>query len=141
MEEIRELLKGLTISQGVFYHGWVSKEKLSIAWKCADIWFYPCKFEETFCLTALESATSKTLAITNHLAALQETVGTRGVIISGDSTNLEWQEKALKSIEFIQHPDNKHIKDQLINLNYEWSKEHHWKNQAERYFKKYIQDA
>jgi glycosyltransferase involved in cell wall biosynthesis len=137
MEEIRELLKGL---EGIFYHGWVSKEKLAIAWKSADIWFYPCKFAETFCLTALESATSKTLVITNNLAALQDTVGNRGCVISGDASTLEWQENALKVLEFIQKPENKQYKDECINRNYQWSQEHHWKTRAELYFKKYIQE-
>jgi len=133
MNEIRDLLSVNNSSQGVFYHGWVSKEKLANAWKYADVWFYPCKFAETFCLTALESAATKTLAITNDLAALQETVGNRGVIISGDVTDLEWQENALKAIEFIQHPDNKHKKEQLIKINYEWSQENHWETRAVNY--------
>ncbi len=39
---------------------------LEDAWKTADIWFYPCTFMETFCLTALEAAKSKTFVITRR---------------------------------------------------------------------------
>ena len=56
---------------GINYKGWVSKQELAEGWKQADIWFYPCTFMETFCLTALEAAASKTFVITNDLAALQ----------------------------------------------------------------------
>jgi hypothetical protein len=53
---------------------------------------------ETFCLTALEAASSKTFAITNDLAALQNTVGNRGAIINGDPTTQTWQDLALQKL-------------------------------------------
>ena len=62
----------------IYYHGWFDKQTLADAWLSADIWFYPCIFMETFCLTALEAATTRTFAVTNDLAALQNTFGDRG---------------------------------------------------------------
>ena len=50
--------------------GWCKKSELAQAWKEADFWFYPCTFMETFCLTALEAASSQTLVISNDLSAL-----------------------------------------------------------------------
>ena len=58
----------------IYYYGWVSKKVLSEAWTTSDIWFYPCTFMETFCLTALEAAITKTLVITNNLAAFVKVV-------------------------------------------------------------------
>lgn len=124
-------------NRGIIYHGWVSKEKLSKGWSDAEIWFYPCKFAETFCLTALEAATSKTLAITNNLAALQDTVGDRGVSIEGDVETIEWQEKALKKLEEILN--NKEEKERLINKNYEWAKEHTWEKRTLDLINKYVE--
>jgi len=123
---------------GINYYGWVNKKELADAWLSADIWFYPCTFMETFCLTALEAASSKTLAITNHLAALQDTVGNRGVIINSDATTQEWQDQALKQIFYYMDEANKREKEQLININYEWSLSLSWEKQANKLIKEYI---
>ena len=114
----------------IYYHGWVNKKTLANAWLTADIWFYPCTFMETFCLTALEAAATKTLVITNHLAALQNSVGNRGIIIKGDATTEEWREKALgKIFKVMDSTDNK-MKNVLIEANYEWAKDMSWENRA-----------
>lgn len=85
MGEIRDLLSAYAADEvtadTITVHGWVDKATLSAAWRSADIWFYPCIFEETFCLTALEAATAGVLVVTNGIAALQTTVGDRGIII------------------------------------------------------------
>jgi hypothetical protein len=87
-------------------------------------------------LTALESATTKTLAITNNLAALQNTVGDRGVSIEGDVTTEEWQEKALNAIvDILNNPERK---QELINKNYEWAKEHTWEKRATTFYNQFL---
>jgi GR25 family glycosyltransferase involved in LPS biosynthesis len=111
-------------------HGWVDKKTLGEYWKKSHIWFYPCKFVETFCLTALEAAVSKTIAITNDLGALQDTVGNRGIIIPGNSETDEWQSRALNHLfTYMDTPENKKY---LIQKNYEWALEHSWKNRASK---------
>lgn len=122
--------------KGIRYHGWVDKKKLADGWKRADIWFYPCKFEETFCLTALEAASTKTLAITNNLAALSTTVGDRGVVIEGNVVSEEWQEKALNQIVNILN--NKEEKQRLIEENYAWSQSHTWEIKSIEFMNNYI---
>jgi predicted O-methyltransferase YrrM len=139
MDEIRRLLntyKQQPNSLNIFYHGWVSKKVLAKAWKQADIWFYPCIFMETFCLTALEAAASKTLAITNDLAALQNTVGNRGIIVKGNPMSQEWQEQALQHIFGIL--TNKSVKNNLIQLNYEWAVSQTWEIQATKLLNNFI---
>jgi predicted O-methyltransferase YrrM len=141
MNQIRILLNDYSKRDnglGVFYHGWVKKSVLEEAWKKADIWFYPCTFMETFCLTALEAACSKTLAITNDLAALQNTVSDRGIIIKGDPREVEWQEKALEEVKKYLSNENLLVKNSLIERNYNWSKTLSWKSQAEKFLDLYI---
>ena len=118
-------------SLNIFYHGWVKKSVLSEAWKKSDIWFYPCIFMETFCLTALEAAASKTLCITSDLAALQNTVADRGIIIQGNPMTSKWQEQALEQIKLILNGDEKR-KFKYIQKNFEWSMNITWKNQANK---------
>jgi tetratricopeptide (TPR) repeat protein len=136
MREIRNLLVKYQ-NKNIVYHGWVDKQTLANAWHTADIWFYPCIFMETFCLTALEAATTKTLAITNDLAALQNTVGNRGVVIKGDPMTTQWQTDALQQLFYYMDPLHQEEKRQLINSNYEWAEKLTWKNQADRLLKEY----
>ena len=127
-----------TNRMNIYYHGWVDKKTLAAAWMKADIWFYPCTFMETFCLTALEAAASKTLVITNNLAALQNTVGNRGVIIKGDPKTEEWREKALKKVFKIMDKTNENLKNTLIQTNYEWAMDLSWENRAKLLLDTYI---
>lgn len=137
MNKIKQLLElHLERNVGIHYHGWVSKSELANAWKTSSIWFYPCTFMETFCLTALEAASSKTFVIANDLAALQNTVGNRGCIIKGDPTTIEWQNEALEKIYFYLNNSNEQTK--FINDNYLWAKKLSWKIQAEHLLTKYI---
>jgi GR25 family glycosyltransferase involved in LPS biosynthesis/predicted O-methyltransferase YrrM len=138
LEEIRNILKAYKIiySDSIINHGWVSKKVLSDYWKQTSIWFYPCKFKETFCLTALEAALTKTLAITNGLAALEDTVGSRGITIDGDVITEEWQTKAFEQICLAL--DNPESINHLIEENYRWAKMHSWENQATKLLSNYI---
>jgi len=141
MIQIRDLMTEYGVEQNnmnIYYHGWVNKETLGNAWLSSDIWFYPCTFMETFCLTALEAALTKTLVITNNLAALQNTVGHRGVIIKGDAKDIEWQEKTLLKIKKYLDPKNVHLKNELIERNYEWACKLSWENQAKKLLHEYI---
>lgn len=120
---------------GIKYHGWVDKKTLANAWKKAQYWFYPCIFMETFCLTALEAAMSKTLAITNDLAALQTTVGNRGIVITGNPLEEKWREEALNEIFKVM---DKGGDNDLVNKNYEWASGLPWQKRAETFLEQYV---
>jgi glycosyltransferase involved in cell wall biosynthesis len=135
LDEYKNLPNGLNIK----YYGWVDKKTLADSWLSSDIWFYPCTFMETFCLTALEAALTKTLVITNDLAALQNTAGDRGVIINGDANTSEWQQNALSEIKkYICTNDYLNSKNELINKNYKWAETLSWENQARKLIDTYI---
>ena len=145
MNEIKQLLKFYLSNEeknnyGIFYHGWVSKKELADGWKSSSFWLYPCTFMETFCLTALEAALSKTFVITNDLAALQNTVGDRGIIIKGDPTTNEWKTNALN--EVFKYLDNNNIQpnnfNEFIAKNYNWATSLSWENQANKLLNNYI---
>jgi len=127
MKEVKRLLREV---QGVVYNGWVPKETLARAWEQSEYWLYPCKFEETFCLTALEAAVSKTLAVTNNLAALEDTVGDRGVITHGSPLDESWQDECLSKL--FQYMDGTLDKGTLLEKNYEWSQTLTWRGQAKK---------
>jgi hypothetical protein len=121
MKEIKETIH----QEQVVLHGWVSKSDLMDAWNRTDYWLYPCIFEETFCLTALEAAISKTRVITNGLAGLAETAK-YGIIVPGDPFSREWQNKILEQLKSEYYPDS------LIEQNYTFAKSLSWKKQTDK---------
>jgi predicted O-methyltransferase YrrM len=127
-------------TMNIHYYGWVNKETLSFAWLTSDIWFYPCTFKETFCLTALEAAITKTFVITNDLAALQNTVSDRGILIRGDATDETWQKTALETIKkyLSLSTQDLQVKQELIEKNYRWASELSWENQSNTLLKEHI---
>ena len=134
MQQIRDLLDQTENNKklNIFYYGWVKKAELADAWKTSQYWFYPCTFMETFCLTAVEAALSKTLAITNGLAALQNTVGDRGICIPGDPSTVEWQDAALGELFSIMEDGASQKREELMERNYEWASKMSWENQAKK---------
>lgn len=123
-------------NENIYYHGWVNKSNLYEAWQTSEYWLYPCTFMETFCLTALEAALYKTCVITNGIAALENTVGNRGIIVPGDPMAQKWQTTALSKLFEIM--ENNEKREKLINKNYNWAVQLSWENQAEKLMNDYL---
>lgn len=117
-------------------HGWVKGEILREFWAKAHVWFYPCTFKETCCLTSWEAAASKTLVVTNNLAALKSSVGSRGVIIEGDAREELWHNQALEKMFKVL--DNG-LENEYINKNFEWVKTKNFNIVVNDFVKKYIE--
>ena len=143
MKLIQNIIMDENREKSIIYHGWTSKKDLANNWLSSDIWFYPCTFIETFCLTALEAALTKTFVITRNFGSLAETVANRGVFL--DSNNLEdpytieWQEKAL--IDLFSILGNKDLKDNLIEDNYNWARNMSWETRANLFIKEQLYDT
>jgi hypothetical protein len=130
MNEIKKLLK--INKKGITLHGWVAKDILAEWWSKTEFWLYPCIFEETFCLTALEAAISRTCVITNGLAALSETAK-NGITIPGNPLEKEWQKRCLETLfELMKSPGKKELS---VNNNYLWAKNMDWESQAKKFMK------
>lgn len=112
----------------VVFHGFVGKEQLYESWSESDFWLYPCIFEETFCLTALEAAITKTLIISTPLAALTETINDRGFMIEGNPLSNEWQEKVVNL--FSEIFQGKIDYEEMIESSYRWASSLKWENRA-----------
>uniref|UniRef100_A0A6C0H5T1 Glycosyl transferase family 1 domain-containing protein n=1 Tax=viral metagenome TaxID=1070528 RepID=A0A6C0H5T1_9ZZZZ len=135
-ESLVEIKKMLEYLPNVKNYGWVNKEELSKAWKESEYWLYPCIFLETFCLTALECAASKTVAITSKLGALNDTVNTRGLMIEGDANTEIWQKKCLNELFKLMGDSEK--KKYYIKENYRWALKNTWKKRAKDLLENYL---
>lgn len=131
MDEVDKLLEEQ--KEYITNHGWVSKKVLQEYWKRSEIWLYPCTFQETFCITALEAGASKTLAIATDLAGLNDTIGDRGILISGDPRSEEWQDMAIDKLM-----ENRKRMDELLESNRRWAEEYDWEKIAIKFVEMYI---
>jgi len=138
MVRVRELLEKYKEGYNIHYHGWVGKQELANAWLSSEYWLYPCTFMETFCLTALEAALSNTIVISNDLAALQNTVGDRGLVIKGDVRTDSWQNECIDRLFKLM--ENPKLKRELLDKNYKWASQLSWKGQAAKLLNEYLYD-
>jgi glycosyltransferase involved in cell wall biosynthesis len=117
-KEMDEIDRLLAEQPNVVNHGWVNGDTLRKCWSESQVWLYPCTYVETCCLTAYEAAASRTLVISNHLAALKDSIGNRGIIIDGDASMPEWHDKAYDAVCNVF--DEKVDWKPLVESNYKW---------------------
>lgn len=83
---------------GVFYHGKVDQKRLAEEYESAGVWAYPTWFTETSAISAMEAQAAGLSIITSPIAALNETVGDRGVMIPGDWLSQSYQDKFIDAV-------------------------------------------
>jgi len=71
-------------TEGVVFHGRISPSELARHFRCASVWAYPDWFHETSCITAMQAQAAGLRIVTSSLAALNETVADRGVLLTED---------------------------------------------------------
>lgn len=124
-EYMAEVDRLLLLMEGVTVRGWVSKPELAEAYGKADYWLYPCVFEETFCLTALEAVSCGAVGIAPPLAALQHMPL---CFVEGDAKTREWADAALATIlRFEAQPK---LKQQYRTNGLQFAMERSWFRQA-----------
>jgi hypothetical protein len=71
-----------------------------------------------------------------NLAALNNTVGNRGLLVEGDATTETWQNLTIDLL--FNYLNNVNTKMELVNKNYEWAMTLSWKTQSEKLLERYI---
>lgn len=121
--EIQSIMDSLS-SQGVIYRGRVPQQDLAQEFMGAGAWLYPTWFTETSCITAMEAQAAGLRIVTSPIAALQETVGTRGTMIRGDWLSKEYQDQFTEAaIQALTKPEDYLERDKLrafALLNFNW---------------------
>ena len=131
MRQIKSLLYDLR-DEGIVYKGWTSKEELSESWGEASVWFYPTTFLETFCLTALEAAVSRTLAVSFPIGSLVETIGDRGLLINRNVLSVEGREMVLGELFSLLLGESRR-REEMIERNYSWGKKKTWEERGKAF--------
>lgn len=121
---LKELIKNHE-EHGVIYHGRTDQETLANAMLSSGVWAYPSWFAETSCISAMEAQAAGLRVVSSSLAALNETVGSRGVLISGDWLSAEYQNAWVKSVvDSMRNPpreDDRNEISQYIKKHNDWS--------------------
>ncbi|HEY8096356.1 MAG TPA: glycosyltransferase family 4 protein, partial [Methylobacter sp.] len=101
---------------GVVYHGRVNQVDLAHHFMSAGVWSYPTWFVETSCITAMEAQAAGLRIITSPIAALNETVGPRGVMISGDWLSSSYHDAFVDAVvaAMLKSDDS----DRQVNIDY-----------------------
>ena len=118
------LCRGLA---GVVHHGRLPQRVLLPYLQTAEVWFYPTRFRETFCITALEMQYARVLAVCSRLAALEETVGDRGVLIDDPDAD-DFAERALAAL--LELLDDRARQQALRERAHSWAAEQTWQARA-----------
>ncbi len=126
-EELETQLRGLP---DCHVHGSVRQDQLAREFLKSSILFYPCHFEETSCITAMEAQAAGCVVLSSELAALPETVGEAGILISGQAGTPDYNRKFLEAADRLLTNDD--LFQQLSNKGREQSKNYSWKSVAKR---------
>lgn len=97
----------------VVFHDRVSQDELAVEFMSSGVWAYITAFTETSCLTAMEAQAAGTRIVTFPIAALNETVGTRGKMIPGEWTDPSSQSLFVDAVVKSMQDDNDSDRAQL----------------------------
>jgi glycosyltransferase involved in cell wall biosynthesis len=95
---IAELKKLLAETEGVQFHGRQHQDRLAEEFLKSGVWAYPTWFHETSCITGMEAQAAGLRIVTSPIAALNETVGSRGTMISGNWLSAPYKEKFVNAV-------------------------------------------
>lgn len=128
-----DLVRRMSETEGVFFHGKVPYERMIDEFMSSDVWLYPNIFLETFCTSALEAQASKCVCVTRNFGSLGEVVGDRGIVVTGDPASEEFKNETIKKL--INTLENKEVKENLQNKAQGWALQKSWANRALEWIK------
>lgn len=106
--------------KGVTYHGTVSQNELHEWQMKSEYWLHPTNYEETYCITALEMQYSKVIPVTTNVAALNEVIGNRGILLDSNETN----DAFIAIIKQLKRSPG--LKKVYTDKGYQWAKQQSW---------------
>ena len=115
----------------IFLENRLKQEEIAIELLKSDIFFYPCTFPETYCISVVEAMISKCLIVTTDYAGLGEIVKHKAITVPHPiSDNID---KLINKLYFVlERPD---LKDHFIKKSYDWAYKQSYKNLAEEWIK------
>ena len=114
--------------EGVSFIGAVDQKSLYKIIAETDYWLYPTRYEETYCITALEMQAMKTCILTCNYGALGDTVFNRGILIEPEENDDILFLQLLNHFLYLEHQPTD--KQKMVERAYDWSASQSWLNRA-----------
>lgn len=95
----RSLGSVLEAMPGCTVHGNVRQERLAREFMQSAVLAYPNTFDETFCVTAAEAQAAGCAVVASSRAALPETVGEAGILISGLPGSAGYEDDFVEAVD------------------------------------------
>ena len=92
-KDYKALFQRAESMENVNYHGYASNEEIRDALSRSHVFAYPCTWEETSCLTAIEAGMAGLNLVTTNLGALYETINSWGRLVGYDSNKVNLTRK------------------------------------------------
>ncbi|MBN8554972.1 MAG: glycosyltransferase family 4 protein [Deltaproteobacteria bacterium] len=127
-----ELLEeSLKKTSGVVMRGSVKQSELAREFMKSSVLFYPCDFEETSCITAMEAQAAGCVVLSSALAALPETVGDAGILIEGRPRSPHYKQQYVDACDRLLSDDT--LFEKLSTRGKERAKDFSWAKTAKRF--------
>ncbi len=123
MALINNLEQQIKNTDGIVFHDRVNQDELAKEFLSAGVWCHPTWFQETSCITAMESRMASLHIVSTKLGGLIETVGDHGVLLEGEWTSPEYQQKFIdETIKALNTPEREcsGVEFSLIELAQLW---------------------
>jgi len=130
-EKEQRLFEDLKKMDGCFVHGPVKQRELSREMMRSAVWIYPTAFRETSCISAMEAQAAGCAIITSALAALPETVGQAGGLLTEIPGSQEYLNKFIEETDKILTDEK--LLDSLSYKALEQAKNYDWKARAKSF--------
>ena len=126
-EEIKKKFSHLK-NYGVSFLGALSQSELYDIIAETDYWLYPTRYEETYCITALEMQALGTFILTSKFSALRDTVSDRGVLIDLHDNDSTFFKNFLKELFYLE--SNLEKKQEILIKAKNWAYLQSWENRS-----------
>ena len=129
--EHKDLLELIKTTDYIKFMGRVENNSLAEHQLASDFWYYPTAWPETYCISALEAMAAGCICIASDLAALKDTVGDRGVLLSGGIHSDEYFKEAKEKIIEISQDDE--LKEKIRDKCIEWAMKQSWSERVKEW--------
>lgn len=125
------LLERIKLLEDVEFHGKIPENILCNKLQEADIFFYPNRSHETFCINALNAMRAKCIIVCRKFSGLIELVEGFGYLINNE-INEKWKEEAVNVIITLLTDEN--YKKNYKNAAFSGSLGRSWKKVSEKWY-------
>jgi len=116
---------------GVSFLGAIDQRSLYKIIAETDYWLYPTRYEETYCITALEMQAMKVCVLASSCSALKDTVFNRGILVEPQPDDNAFFLQFFNHFSYLESQNGDKLK--MTSRAYEWSQSQSWHHRAKEW--------